>query len=218
MYIDPRHRLTDREAVHSLMASHPLGAWVCHGPEGLIANHVPFLLDRGRGPLGTLIGHVSRANPVWRELGPTTPSVVMFQGPQAYITPGWYPGKAEHGQVVPTWNYLVGHAHGVARAIEDRDWMLDMLNRLTDVHEAHRAAPWHVGDAPSAFIDKFLRAIVGIEIPIDRLEGKLKASQDEDLQDRVGTVRGLREQASDEAGAMADLVMKAIETDRAGRS
>ena len=160
MYVNPLHELTDREVLFSLMASRPLGAWVCHGREGLIANHVPFLLVRNRGPLGTLIGHVSRANVVWRELDSATPSVVMFQGPQAYITPGWYPSKAEHGEVVPTWNYVVAHAHGVARAIEDRDWMLDMLNRLTDVHEAGQSAPWSVGDAPRAFIHRMMRALV----------------------------------------------------------
>ncbi|ACB36588.1 FMN-binding negative transcriptional regulator [Leptothrix cholodnii SP-6] len=216
MYVNPQHPFTDPEAVYSLMASHPLGAWVCHGQHGLIANHLPFFLDRSRGPHGTLIGHVSRANTVWRELGPARPSVVMFQGPQAYITPGWYPGKAEHGKVVPTWNYVVAHAHGVARAIDDRGWLLDMLNRLADVHEAGRPAPWRVGDAPASFIDKLLRAIVGIEIPIDRLEGKLKVSQDEAMPDRLGTVRGLQEQASDEAGLMADLVMQAIKADAAG--
>jgi len=218
MYVNPLHQLADREALTSLMAHYPLGAWVCHGREGLIANHVPFFLDRSRGPLGTLIGHVSRANVVWRELGAATSSVVMFQGPQAYITPGWYPGKAEQGEVVPTWNYMVAHAHGIARAIEDRDWMLDMLTRLTDVHEARRSAPWSVSDAPSLFIDKLMRAIVGIEIPIDRLEGKLKASQDEAMQDRLGTVRGLNNETCDESGPMADLVMKAIEADAAGRS
>ena len=218
MYVNPLHELTDREVLFSLMASRPLGAWVCHGREGLIANHVPFLLDRGRGPLGTLIGHVSRANVVWRELDSATPSVVMFQGPQAYITPGWYPSKAEHGEVVPTWNYVVAHAHGVARAIEDRDWMLDMLNRLTDVHEARQSAPWSVGDAPRAFIHRMMHAIVGIEIPIEKLEGKLKASQDEAIQDRHGTVRGLKVETGDEPGAMADIVIKAIEADAAGRS
>jgi transcriptional regulator len=218
VYINPKQQFADREAIFLVMASHPLGAWVCLGHEGLVANHVPFFLDRSRGPNGTLIGHVSRANTVWRELGPAAPSVVTFQGPQAYITPGWYPGKAAHGMVVPTWNYLVAHAHGVARAIEDREWLLDMFNRLTDVHEAGRTAPWHVGDAPSSFIDKFLRAIVGIEIPIDRLEGKLKASQDEAMPDRLGTVHGLREQSCDEAGLMADLVVNAIETEAADRS
>ena len=215
MYVNPLHQFTDRDAICSLIARHPLGAWVCQGRAGLVANHVPFFLDRGRGPFGTLIGHVSRANTVWQELGPGTPSVVMFQGPQAYISPGWYPSKAEHGKVVPTWNYVVAHAHGVARVVHDRDGLLGMLNRLTDHQEARRAAPCRVGDAPPPFIDKFLRAVVGIEIPIDRLEGKLKASQDEDLQDRHGTVRGLQQETSDAAAAMADLVRKAIEADPA---
>jgi transcriptional regulator len=218
MYVNPSHQLTDREAIFSLIASHPLGAWVCHGREGLIANHVPFLLDRGRGPHGTLIGHVARANGVWRELDAATPSVVMFQGPQAYITPGWYPGKTEHGRVVPTWNYVVAHAHGVARAIEDREWLLDMLNRLTDAHEARQSAPWSVSDAPRSFIDKLMGVIVGIELPIERLEGKLKVSQDEANQDRHGTVQGLRNKPGDEAEAVADLVGKAMEADAARRS
>ena len=211
MYLNPLHRLTDRETPFALVAAHPLGAWVCNGRAGLIANHVPFLLDRKRGPLGTLIGHVSRANPVWCELGANVPSVVMFQGPQAYITPSWYPSKAEHGEVVPTWNYVVVHAHGVARAVEDREWIFDMLRRLTEAHEAPRSVTWSVADAPAPFMDKMMRAIVGIEIPIDRLEGKLKASQDEALQDRRGTVRGLRDGASDEAASMADLVETAID-------
>jgi transcriptional regulator len=215
VYVNPLHRFTDREALFSLMASHPLGAWVCLGRDGLVANHVPFLLDRSRGAFGTLLGHVSRANTVWHELA--SPSVVMFQGPQAYITPGWYAGKAEHGQVVPTWNYVVAHAHGVARAIEDREWLLDLLNRLTDVHEAREAVPWRVGDAPAPFIDRMLGGIVGIEIPIDRLEGKLKASQDEAMHDRIGSVHGLQARSGDEARAMAALVAKAIDADAAGR-
>lgn len=218
MYVNPQHQLTDRETLWSLMADHPLGAWVCHGDDGLVANHVPFLLDRSRGPYGTLIGHVARANPVWRALGPATPSVVMFQGAQSYITPGWYPSKAAHGKVVPTWNYVVAHAHGIARVVDDRDWLLDMLNRLTEVHEARRAAPWRIGDAPPAFIDQLLRAVVGIEMPIDRLQGKLKASQDEALVDRVGTVRGLRQAHADAASAMADLVQGALEAEAPDRA
>lgn len=219
MYVSKHHQLNDREAIFTLMASYPLGAWVCSGKDGLVANHVPFYLDRSKGPYGTLMGHVSRANVVWRELSHATSSVVMFQGPQAYITPGWYPGKVAHGKVVPTWNYAVAHAHGVARAIEDRDWLLDMLNRLTNVHEAGQPVPWRVGDAPADYIDKLLRAIVGIEIPIDRLEGKLKASQDEALQDRVGTVSGLQQapRPRDEAESMAGLVMKAIDPNSSGR-
>jgi transcriptional regulator len=210
MYVSKHHQLSAQPALHALMQAHPLAAWVCHATTGLVANHVPFFLDPQRGPHGMLLGHVSRANPVWRQLGPAVPSVLMFQGAQAYISPGWYPGKAEHGRVVPTWNYTVAHAHGVARVVEDRAWLLDMLGRLTASQESAQPQPWQVSDAPADYIDKMLRAIVGIEIPIDRLEGKLKASQDEDLQDRHGTVAGLRQLGSDEASAMAALVQQAI--------
>ena len=170
MYVSRHHQLNDLDARFALIESHPLGAWVCASQSGLIDNHIPFYLNRQRGPLGTLIGHVARANPVWGELSAATTSVVMFQGPQAYITPGWYPGKTAHGRVVPTWNYTVAHAHGMARAIDDRDWLLNMLNRLTGVHEAGRPAPWRVADAPADYIDRMLRAIVGIEIPLERLD------------------------------------------------
>ncbi len=211
MYIRKEHTFTDREAILSLVDAHPLGAWVCQGADGLLANHVPFVLDRDRGAWGTLIGHVARVNPVWRALAANTPSVVMFQGAQSYITPGWYPGKAAHGKVVPTWNYAVAHAHGTARAVHDRDWLLGMLRRLTHARESARPIPWRVDDAPAAYIDGMLRGIVGIEIPIDRLEAKLKASQDEDLQDRLGTVEGLRKDAAPEAQRMAQWVREAIE-------
>lgn len=213
MYLPPYHQLTDRNTLFALIDAHPLGTWVCQGAEGLIANHVPFVLDRHRGPHGTLLGHVARGNGVWRELHDNTPSIVTFQGPQAYITPAWYPGKAEHGQVVPTWNYAVAHAHGVTRVIDDRDELLNLLNRLTDAQEAGHPAPWRVADSPTDFIDRLMRSIVGIQIPIDRLEGKLKASQDEAWADRAGTVNGLRACTSDTAHAMADLVQKAMDND-----
>ncbi|MBD8528449.1 MULTISPECIES: FMN-binding negative transcriptional regulator [unclassified Massilia] len=213
MYIRPDHRFDDPNALFALIEEHALGAWVLGGADGLLANHIPFLLDRERGPHGTLVGHVARANPVWRALAAGSPSLVMFQGPQAYITPNWYPGKAEHGKVVPTWDYAVVHAHGVARAVEDPAWLMDMLDRLTNAQEAAQPAPWKVSDAPRGYIDKLLRAIVGIEIPIDRLEGKLKASQDEAVRDRLGTVEGLRGLVRPK-GAMAELVANAIEADR----
>ncbi len=199
------------------MASHPLGAWVCACADGLVANHLPFFLDRSRGPLGTLVAHVARANPVWRALAAASPSVVMFLGPQAYITPGWYPGKAAHGRVVPTWNYAAVHAHGCMRTIDDPGALWDLLNRLTDTHEAGLPQPWRVVDAPAAFIDQNLRAIVGIEMPIDRLEGKLKASQDEARGDRLGTVRGLRAGTCPAGHLMASLVQQALD-DEAGAS
>jgi transcriptional regulator len=138
------------------------------------------------------------------------PSVVMFMGPHAYISPNWYPGKAAHGKVVPTWNYVAVHAHGTARAVDDRDWLRDMLRRLTAANESVQPTPWRVEDAPADFIDKLMRAIVGIEIPIERLEGRNKASQDEDLQDRVGTVQGLRDSGSEQATAVAARVEYAI--------
>ncbi len=213
MYIRKEHAFTDHEAILSLMASHPLGAWVRHGGDGLLANHVPFLLDLKRGLQGTLIGHVARANPVWRALDAGAASVVMFQGAQSYITPGWYPGKAAHGKVVPTWNYAAVHAHGTARAVHDRKWLLDMLHRLTNAQEAGRPVPWRVDDAPATYIDAMLGGIVGIEIPVARWEAKLKASQDEDLQDRLGTVDGLQAAAAPARCAMADWVRKAIEAD-----
>lgn len=213
MYINRHHQFRGQEDALVLIEAFPLGAWVYRGTTDLTANHIPFYLDRSRGPLGTLVGHVSRANRIWRELDERVPSIVMFQQAQAYITPGWYPGKKEHGEVVPTWDYAVAHVHGIARAVEDRDWMLSMLERLTDMNEAGQPMPWRVSDAPPAFIEKLMRAIVGIEIPVDRIEGKLKASQDEAMQDRIGTVQGLLQTGSNQSGAMAALVRQAIDTD-----
>lgn len=190
MYIRQDHRQDDRDAIFSLIEEHALGTRVVAGKDALVANHVPFLLDRSRGPHGTLVGHLARANPAWRALDPDRASLVMFQGPRSYVTPNWYPGKAEHGKVVPTRDDAVVHVHGVARAVEDPAWLMDMLARLTAAHEAAQPAPWKVSDAPAGYIGKLLRAIVGIGIRIDRLEGKLKASQDKTVRDRLGTVQG----------------------------
>ena len=213
MYVSRHHALTDREAIFSLMETYALGAWVCPGQGSLAANHVPFVLDRDRGPFGTLIGHVARATDVWRALNGEAPSIVIFQGPQAYVTPGWYPGKQAHGKVVPTWDYAVVHAHGIAHAVEDAQWKRDMLERLTNGHEARQQAPWRIADAPASYIEQMSRAIVGIEIPIDRLEAKLKASQDEEMADRLGTVAGLAAQAHGAGDAMGGLVRMAIEAE-----
>ena len=214
MYLPKYHQLTDQDAIQALIKAHPLGAWVYPSADGLVANHIPFYLDRHAGPFGTLIGHVSRANTVWQQLRDNCPSVILFQGPQAYITPNWYPGKVAHGKVVPTWNYTVAHAHGTARAIEVPQWLLGMLEQLTQSQEKEQegaqARPWRVADAPADYIDRLMRGIVGIEIPITRLEGKRKASQDEDMADRVGTVQGLQASASDNAQAMAKIVADAI--------
>ncbi|MDO8905622.1 FMN-binding negative transcriptional regulator [Hydrogenophaga sp.] len=211
MYLPKYHALTDLEAMQTHIEHHALGAWVCQEDGALVANHIPFILDRTLGPYGRLIGHVSRANPVWRQLGVGMPSVVMFMGAQTYITPSWYPGKRTHGKVVPTWNYVTVHAHGAARAVEDPDWILDMLQRLTESQERSRSNPWSVADAPDDYVRKMLGAIVGIEIVIGRMEGRLKVSQDENHEDRLGTVEGLMQEPDTQAHVMAGLVRKEIE-------
>jgi transcriptional regulator len=216
MYTPVYHAFNDIEKMRAHIAAHPLGAWVCHAHGQLIANHIPFVLDAKHGSHGRLLAHVSRANSVWRELIGGAPSVVMIMGPSAYITPSWYPGKRQHGKVVPTWNYVTVHAHGMARAMEDTCWILDVLNRLTDTQESQRTEPWKVSDAPSAYIDKMLRAVVGIEITIDRVEGRLKVSQDEDEQDRRGTVEALQHSTDASTQVLASLVLGELEESTKG--
>jgi transcriptional regulator len=203
MYMPAHFEETRPEVLHALLRAHPLATWVVQGGDGLLVNHIPFLLDADRGPHGTLVGHVARANPVWRSLAP---SVAVFQGAQAYISPSWYPTKRAHGKVVPTWNYAVVHVHGMPRAIESRDEVLAIVTRLTQTHEAASAVPWSVSDAPSDYIDQMLKAIVGIEIPIERWVGKWKASQNRSAPDRLGTVAGLRQRGDEQSLAMAALV------------
>lgn len=204
MYVHSSHRFNDQRDILALIESHPLGAWVCPSRQGLLANHVPFLLDRSRGEHGTLVAHVSRANPVWRVLPHAGPSIVLFRGPQAYITPNWYPTKTTHGQVVPTWDYVAANVHGTARAIDDVNALRDLVERLTQKHESVQPTAWKVSDAPGRYIDKMLRAIVGIEIEIASLVGKWKVSQNRSAADRAGVVAGLSGLTDDaEAAAMA---------------
>jgi len=213
MYL-PRHfEETDIAVLHALMRAHPLGTWVAQGAGELVVNHIPFLLEETLDGPGVLRGHVARANPVWRAFSAERPSVVVFQGPQAYITPSWYAAKREQGKVVPTWNYAVVHAHGVPRAIEDRDWLLGLVSRLTDTHESRESAPWKVADAPADYIESMLRAIVGIEIPIAKLTGKWKVSQNRSAADREGTAAGLAVRGDEASLAMAALVGR---SDRSG--
>lgn len=216
MYTPKYHALTNVATMRAHIAEYPLGAWVCMAQSQLMANHIPFVLDVQHGAHGRLLGHVSRANPVWRQLADGAPSVVMFMGPHAYITPSWYPGKHQHGKVVPTWNYVTVHAHGMARAIEDTEWILDVINRLTDAQESRRDTPWRVSDAPAAYIDQMLKAVVGIEIKIERLEGRLKVSQDEDKQDRLGAVEGLRRTSHAPAQILSGLVLREMRRSEGG--
>jgi len=211
MYVPSHFEESDLGTLHALLRAHPLGTWVTQSRDvadggELIANHVPFLLDPTRGEHGTLLCHVARANPVWRSFSTTQASLVVFQGPQGYITPSWYPSKQAHGKVVPTWNYAVVHAHGQPRVIDDPAWLLHHVGQMTHGHETPRPAPWQVGDAPADFVDSLLRAIVGIEIPISRLVGKWKVSQNRPAADRAGVVDGLVQQGDDASRAMAELV------------
>ena len=200
----PQFANDDPAAWHALMALHPLGTWFSSDDGEFRADHVPFLFDGTRGPHGTLLAHVSRANPVWRKPGQ---GLVVFHGPQAYVSPNWYASKQAGGKVVPTWNYAVVHVHGQARAFDDRDELLSLIERLTATQEQGQAHPWKVSDAPAAYIDQLLRAIVGIEITIERIEGRWKMSQNRSKADRQGVAAGLGQVDSDEARAVAALVL-----------
>jgi transcriptional regulator len=208
MYL-PRHFEESRtEVLHALMREHPFGLLVTQGDNGLQANPLPWLIDPGPTPLGTLRGHVARANPVWRE-AQDGEVLVVFQGPQAYVSPGWYPSKAEHGKVVPTWNYVMVQARGRLRAVEDAAWLHALVSRLSDTHEAPMPRPWSVADAPPDYIDKMLAAIVGLEVEITALTGKWKVSQNRGAADRDGVARGMAQRPGDAAQAMAALVRDA---------
>lgn len=178
MYTPAHFDETRLDVLHGLVAAHPLGALVRHSPGGLAADHVPFEIaaPTPEAPFGTLRAHVARANPLWREADGAE-VLAIFQGPSAYVSPSWYEEKRASGKVVPTYNYAVVQAHGPLRAIEDAEWLLALLQRLTRRHEAAQASPWSVADAPPDYVEKLLRAIVGIEIPLSRIEGKWKLSQ-----------------------------------------
>ncbi len=206
MYNPPHFQEERIEVLHQLIRDHSLAALITLGPEELIANHVPLILDPEPAPLGTLRGHLSRANPQWRDSLPHIPALAIFQGPSAYITPSWYPTAQETGRVVPTYNYVVVHAHGTLQTYEDPQLLLRNVRALTELHEAALARRWSVDDAPADFIAAQLKGIIGIEIPIARLEGKWKVSQNRVPADREGVVDGLRELGDPGSVAMADLV------------
>ncbi|MEP7297480.1 MAG: FMN-binding negative transcriptional regulator [Burkholderiales bacterium] len=200
MYLPKHFEETRPEVLHALIRAQPLGLLVTLNDAGLQANSIPLLLDADpAGGPGILRAHVARANPVWRETRGEVESLVVFQGPQAYISPGWYPSKAEHGKVVPTWNYVMVQARGTLRAIDDAAWVHAFVSRLTAQHEAVQAKPWAVADAPPDFVDTMTRAIVGIEITLTALTGKWKVSQNRSAADRAGTASGLRATGHEDA-------------------
>jgi len=193
----PEHFSENRpEQLHQLIRQYPLGVLITHGGDGLDANHLPFELLADQGPCGTLIGHVARANPLWREIGEGLDVLVVFRAEQAYLSPNWYPSKHEQHRQVPTWNYRVVHAHGRLRARDEESFVRGVVARLTRTHEAQAApdSPWKMTDSSPEYISQMLAAIVGIEIELTRLEGKFKLSQNKDAGDIEGAAQGLQAQ------------------------
>ncbi len=188
MYRPPAFAEDRAEVLAALMAAYPLATLIPHGAGGLSANLVPMLADAG---LTRLSAHLARANPQLADLATGAEVLLVFQGPQAYVTPQWYASKAEHGRVVPTWNYLMVELRGTPRLIEDRDWLRAHVGALTDRQEAATPDPWKLGDAPEAFIAAQLKGIVGLEIAVTQIAGKWKASQNRPAADRAGVVEGL---------------------------
>lgn len=206
MYL-PRHFTETRvEVLHDLIRRFPLGTLVATTPDGLEASHVPFEIDPQPEPFGTLRCHLARANPLWQQIGADREVLVVFQGEQAYVSPSWYPTKQQDSRVVPTWNYVAVHAYGVAKVTQDAAWLRRMVEGLTHRHEQGRADPWHVSDAPGEYIDKMLGAIVGVEIPLTRLLGKWKLSQNRTVADRQGVVAGLERDGSPAQTDVAALI------------
>ena len=191
MYTPAAFRQDDLATLHEQMRACRLPTLVSHGSQGLLASHLPLLLVPDEGEYGTLYGHFARANPQWRDLAEDSEVLVIFQGPEAYISPSWYAAKAEHGKVVPTWNYISVQAHGRAEVFDDAERLLQLVSRLSALHEADRPQPWAVSDAPREYIDSMLRAIVGFALPIKRLEGKWKLGQNRSSADQVGVREGL---------------------------
>lgn len=207
---NPRHfAVNDVPVLQDFIRRHGFATLVTAGPGGLFASHLPMLYDPEPAPFGTLRGHLARANPHWREATPELQALAIFSGPQGYVSPNWYPSKRESGKVVPTWNYTTVHAHGPLRVFDDADRLRTLVAALTDKHEAAFPRPWTIADAPPDFIATQLKAIVGIEIPIARLDGKWKLSQNRPAADREGVVEGLRALDNADSTALAELVAAA---------
>jgi transcriptional regulator len=190
MYTPPAFREDDPAVLRQMMREARLSTLVTATAEGLVATPLPLLLDETEGASGTLYGHMARANPQWK-LSPSGEALVIFSGPDAYVTPSWYASKREHGKVVPTWNYIAVHAYGPVEFFEDEARLRDVVTRLTNLHEKPRAEAWAVTDAPEAFVTAQLRGIVGLRVPITRIEGKRKMSQNRPEADRDGVAAGL---------------------------
>src|SRR4051794_28824148 len=205
MYIPPAFRETDLPVIYETMRAAGLANLVTATANGLVCTPLPFLLNPDEGEMGTLYGHVAKANPQWKEV-PVGEAIAIFMGPDAYVTPSWYEGKSRDGKVVPTWNYVAVHAYGPVEFFEDADRLLDVVTRLTNLHEASRPRPWAVGDAPSDFIRAQLRGIVGVRLAITRIDAKRKMSQNRSAEDRTNVKEGLSRSADARERRAAALV------------
>lgn len=206
MYLPKHFEQLDVEAMHELMQRHPLGTLITIGPDGLCADHVPLHFLKESECHGVLRGHVPRSNPVWQHTSAADEPLIIFQGPDAYITPSWYATKKETGKVVPTWNYAVVHVYGSVRAIEDAAWIRTHLEQLTDQQEGSFSDPWAVSDAPHSYTEALIASLVGIEVTITRMIGKWKVSQNRHAADREGVAAGLIRHGGPGECQMADLV------------
>jgi transcriptional regulator len=203
MYLPASFKEERVPVLHEAIRKIKVGTLVTLGSEGLEASPLPMLIDPEPAPFGTLYGHLARANPQWKRAATTPESLVTFLGPNAYVTPSWYEAKREHGKVVPTWNYITIHAYGTPRFIEDRDALLGIVTRLTNTHEGERQQPWAVTDAPADYIEGMLKAIIGFALPITRLEGKWKLSQNRNAADIAGVREGYATAEGETAAALA---------------
>jgi transcriptional regulator len=217
MYVPPAFREEDLPTIHAEMQKIQLATLVTVTGSGMVATHLPLMLDSSAGDYGTLYGHVARGNTQWSDSLADVEALAIFTASDAYVTPNWYPSKYETGKVVPTWMYAAIHAYGKAKFIDDAEWLRGFVTRLTDKHEARSAQPWKVTDAPADYVDGQLARIVGVELPISRLEGKWKFDQRSSQQDRVGILAGL--EASGTPGNLeAAGVMRGIEAKRKGQN
>jgi len=206
LYLPAYFEESRTDVLHALMRARPLATLVTLSDAGLIANHVPVETLPEPLPHGVLRGHVARANPVWRKYRADSEALAIFQGPQAYVSPSFYPSKQETGEVVPTWDYAVVHARGTLRFVQDSHWLRALVSRLTDAHEAPRRMPWKIDDAPSPYIERMLGLIVGFEFSIAGLTGKWKFSQNHPTANRLGVLQGLRDAPGAESREVADML------------
>ena len=205
MYVPKAFAESDRETLHTVIRANSFGLLVGQAEGVPFATHLPFLLEGD-----TLVAHMARANPHWRAFAGGDEALAIFQGPHAYVSPSWYAEKAKNGKVVPTWNYVTVHAHGELEFFEEKERLLSLVTRLTEKHEGKRAQPWAVSDAPIDYIEAHLKGIVGFRLPIARIEGKWKMSQNRNREDRQGVVAGLGEASGPLEEAVAKIMAREL--------